>query len=122
MILRKARRVSGSRYGQEGVVEDVAEERRNAGVLGHSADGLCVEVQHLVSAEAGTHQPSPSVASELPGEEGALSAQLFALGVDVVHELVDQGDGDLLDLGLGVGDLSDEDVAGGVYAAFGIGV
>ena len=43
-------------------------------------------------------------------------------GVHVVHELVDQRDGDLLDLALGVGHLAHEDVAGGVNAALGVGV
>ena len=41
---------------------------------------------------------------------------------DGVHELVDQRDGDLLDLALGVGYLAHEDVAGGVDAALGVGV
>ena len=75
-----------------------------------------------MAAQAGAHQPGPAVAGELAGEELALTAQFFALGVDVVHELVDEGDGDLLDLALGIGHLAHEDVAGGVDAAFGVGV
>ncbi len=42
--------------------------------------------------------------------------------IHVVHELVDQGDGDLFDLGFRVWDLADEDVAGGIDAGFGVGV
>ena len=75
-----------------------------------------------MAAEPGAHQLGPAVAGEVAGEELALAAQLLALGVHVVHELVDQRDGDLLDLALGVGHLAHEDVAGGVDAAFGIGV
>ena len=71
-------------------------------------------------AQAGTHELGPAVSRELFGEEFALAAELFGLGVHVVHELVDQRDGDLLDLALRVGDLADEDVAGSVDAAFGI--
>ena len=37
--------------GQVRVFEDVAEERRNAGVLGHLGDGLGVQVQRLVATE-----------------------------------------------------------------------
>ena len=55
-------------------------------------------------------------------EKLALAAEFLALGVHVVHELVDEGDGDLLDLGFGVGHLADENVAGGIDAAFGGGV
>jgi hypothetical protein len=55
-------------------------------------------------------------------EELAFAAEFLGLGVHVVHELVDESDGDLLDLGFGVGDFADEDVAGGVDAAFGIGI
>ena len=108
--------------GQIGVLEDVAEEQRDAGVLRHLGDALGVEVQHLVAAEPGAHELGPAVAGELAGEELALAAELLGLGVHVVHELVDQGDGDLLDLALGVGHFADEDVAGGVDAAFGVGV
>ena len=81
-----------------------------------------VEVQRLVAAQPGAHELGPAVAGELAGEELALAAELLALGVHVVHELVDQGDGDLLDLALGVGNFADKDVAGGVDAAFGVGV
>ena len=48
--------------------------------------------------------------------------QLFAIGVHIVHELVDQGNRDLFFLALGVGHFTHEDVAGGVDAAFGVSV
>ncbi|OQB85486.1 MAG: hypothetical protein BWX86_02813 [Verrucomicrobia bacterium ADurb.Bin122] len=105
-----------------GVFEDVAEERREAGVFRHLGDALAVEGEGLVAAEAGAHEPGPAVAGEGAGEKLALAAELLGLGIHVVHEFIDQGDGDLLDLGLGVGDFAHEDVAGGVDAALGIGV
>ena len=108
--------------GKISVVEDVAEQRGYAGVLRHTGDSLGVEIQRLVPAQAGTHQLRPAVAGEVPGEELALPAPLLALSVDVVHELVDERDGDLLHLALGVRHLAHEDVAGGVYAAFGVSV
>ena len=107
---------------QVGILEDVAEEGRDARVLGHLGNTLAVEAEHFVAAETAIHEPGPAVAGVGAGEEFALAAEFLALGVHVVHELVDQRDGDLLDLGLGIGDLADEDVAGGVDAAFGIGV
>ena len=75
-----------------------------------------------MAAEGAVHQLGPAVFGELAGEEAALAAEFLGLGVHVVHELVDEGDGDLLDLGLGIGDFADEDVAGGVDSAFGVGV
>ena len=90
-----------------------------SGILNY---GLGVQVQHLVSANARLHQLGPAVPGELPGEKLPLAAQLLALGVEVIHELVDEGDGYLLDLTLGVGDLAHEDVTGGVYAAFSVSV
>ena len=112
----------GVPIGQIGVLEDVAEERRNAGVLRHLGDGFGVEVQDLEAAEAGVHQVGPTVADKLIGEELALAAQLFALGIHVVHELVDQRDGDLLDLTLRVGHLAHKDVASRVNAPFGVSI
>ena len=105
-----------------GVFEDVAEERGDAGILGHLGDAFAVEAEHLVAAEGGSHELGPAVAGVVAGEELALAAEFLGLGVHVIHEFVDEGDGDLLDLGLRIGNFADEDVAGGVDAAFGISV
>ena len=43
----------GVAVGQVGVLEDVAEERRDAGVLRHLGDAFGVEAEHLVAAEPG---------------------------------------------------------------------
>jgi len=75
-----------------------------------------------MAAEAAAHELGPAVAGEVAGEELAFAAEFLALGVHVVHELVDQGDGDLFDLAFGVGDFADENIAGAVDAAFGGGV
>ena len=64
----------------------------------------------------------PSRSGRSPWRRITPAAEFLRLRVHVVHELVDQGDGDLFDLGLGVGDFSDKNVAGGIDAAFGIGV
>ena len=77
MILRKALERLGVAVGQVGVLEDVAEERRDAGVLRHLGDGLGVEVQGLVAAQAGAHELGPAVAGEVAGEELALAAELL---------------------------------------------
>ena len=108
--------------GQVGVLEDVAEERGDAGVFVHPADGVGVEVELVLAGEFGRFQPRPAVAGEVAGEEAALAAEVFGLAVHVVHELVDERDGDLFDLRFGVRHLADEDVAAGVDTALGFGV
>ena len=92
------------------------------GFSGMLGDGFGVEVQGFMTAQTGAHEFGPAIAGKFPGEKLALAAELLALGVHIVHELVNQGNGDLLDLGFGVGHFADEDVAGGVDAAFGVGV
>lgn len=105
-----------------GVFKDVAEERGDAWVLGHFGDAFAIEAEHFVAADGRRHKFSPAVAGKVAGEELALAAEFLAFGIHVVHEFVDEGDGDLLNLGLGIGHLAHEDVAGGIDAAFGIGV
>ena len=104
------------------VLENFAEERRDARVFRHPRDGLSVEVQGFMTAQAGAHEPCPAVTGELPCEKRARAAKFFAFGVQVIHELVDQGNGDLFDLALWVGDFADKNVASGVNTAFGFGV
>src|SRR3990167_7987358 len=69
-----------------GVLEDVAEERRDAGVFGHLGNAFAVEAEHLVAAQPRTHQLGPAVAGELLGEELALAAEFLGLRVHVVPE------------------------------------
>ena len=108
--------------GQVGVLEDVAEERGDAGVFVHAADGFGVAVELFLAGEFGRLELAPAVAGEVAGKEAARAAEVFRLAVHVVHELVDERDGDLFDLRFGVRHLADEDVAAGVDAAFCFGV
>jgi len=75
-----------------------------------------------MSAQPGAHELGPAVAGEVACEKLPMSSHLFGFSVHVVHELVDQGDGDLLDLGFWVWNFAHKDVAGGVDAALGVGV
>ena len=102
------------------VVEDVAEQRRDVRVFGYARQCFGVEVEHFMPAESGVNEVRPAILGELAGEECALAAQFLALGVDVVHELVDERDGNLLDLTLGVRYLAHENVARFVYSALGV--
>ena len=104
--------------GEIGVVEDVPEEYRDTRVLRHPVNGFGIEIQHLVSAQAGTHQLRPTEAGELAGKEPPRAPEFFARGVHVVHELVDQRDRNLLDLALGIGHLTDQNISGCIYPAF----
>ncbi len=72
-----------------------------------------------MAANPCAHQLGPAVAGEIAGEKFALAAQLFSFGVHVIHELVNQSDGDLFDLRFWIWDFANENVAGSVDAAFG---
>jgi len=73
-----------------------------SGILG---DAFGVEVQCFVGAQTGAHELGPAVAGEVAGEELALAAHFLGFGIHVIHEFVNQGDGDLLHLDLGSGTL-----------------
>lgn len=105
-----------------GVLEDVAEELGEVGIEGQAGDGFGVEGEHLEATQAGVEDGGPGVFGVFALEETGGAAHLDGFVVHVVHELVDEGDGDLLDLGFGVGDLADQDVAGGIDAAAGFGI
>jgi hypothetical protein len=75
-----------------------------------------------MAAEPGAHQLGPAIALELARKKAALAAELFGLCIHVVHKFIDEGNGDLFNLRFGIGHFSDEDIAGGVDAAFGFGV
>ena len=45
-----------------GVFEDGAEERWDAGVLGHLGNAFAIKAKHLVTAEGGSHQLRPTIA------------------------------------------------------------
>ncbi len=107
---------------QVSVFENIAKERRDAWVFGHLGNAFTVKAEHLVTAERWIHEFCPAVTGVVAGEELALAAKLFAFCVHVVHEFVDQRDGDLLDLGFGVRNFANKNVASGVDAAFGVGV
>ena len=105
---------------QVGVLEDAAEQLRQFLILRHLGDALGVAEQLVIPRLL--HELRPAIRGKLAGEELPLPAQLRRLGVHIIHELVDQGDGDLLHLGLRIGHFAHEDVTGGVDAAFGVGV
>ncbi len=112
----------GVAVGEVGIFEDAAEEEREVGVLGHFEHAIGVKGDAFFAGDGGGHEFGPAVGGEFLGEEFTFSADFFGLGVHVIHEFVDEGDGDLFDLGFGVGDFADEDVAGGIDAAFCFGV
>src|SRR3546814_13784679 len=63
---------------------------------------LRIGIEHVLPADARRDKFGPGIAFEITGEEFAGATHLFGLEVHVVHELVDEGDGDLFDLALWV--------------------
>ena len=94
----------------------------HAGVFVHLLDGFRVQGQHFKAAQVGRHDTRPTKAGVVTGKKAALATQFFGFGVHVVHELVDERNGDLLYLRFGVGHFPHQNVAATVNAAFGFGV
>ena len=107
---------------QKSVAENIPEQLRYARVLVHALDRLSVKTEHLVAPQARLHQFSPPVSTKLPGEVSPLTTEFLALGVNVVHKLVDKRNGDLLDLAFGIRHFANENIAGGVDSALCVGV
>ena len=84
--------------GQKSVFENVAEEQWDTGILGYFGNRFGIKLQGLVTAQPGVHKLSPAITGEVAGEKLTFSAQLLAFCVHVIHELVNEGDGNLLDL------------------------
>src|SRR3546814_7286739 len=76
--------------------------RRQRRILGHTRQRLRIGIEHVLPADARRDKFGPGIAFEITGEEFAGATHLFGLEVHVVHELVDEGDGDLFDLALWV--------------------
>ena len=107
---------------QVGILEDVAKQFGHAGVLAHALNGFAVERQHLEAAQTGRHELRPAKTGKGAGKKLSGYPQLFRLCVHVIHELVDERDGDLFNLRFRIGHFADEDVSAVVDAAFGVGV
>ena len=73
----------------------------------------------LIAAQRVADEFAPGQVTEVTDEKRGLAAKLTRLLINVVHEFVNQGDGDEFDLVGGQRQLADENVAGVVYPAFG---
>ena len=107
---------------QIGVLENVPEQWWDARILRHPLDRFGVEASMSWPPRPERISLAQPKRANSPAKNFPLTPELLAFGIQVVHELVYQRDGYLLDLALGVGHFAHEDVAGGVNAAFGLGV
>lgn len=106
---------------KKGVFENAFEEFGNALVL-HVADGLNSLNEFrdtFVAAQGIADEFAPGQVTEVADEKRGLAAQLARLLIDVIHEFVNQGDGNEFNLVGRQRQLADEYVAGIVYPAFG---
>ena len=105
---------------EEGVAEDVAEkfgELRAGFGVADGFDTFGEKGDALVAGNGQRQEGAPAVFRERAGEAGALAAHRHGLLVEVVHELVDEGEADELDLIGREGECADEEVAARVEAA-----
>ncbi|MFQ5419577.1 MAG: hypothetical protein ACE5EY_04365 [Anaerolineae bacterium] len=104
---------------QVGVLEDVAEQQRNARVFIHLRNRFRIQIQHLKAAHPRRHQFSPTVPGKIAAKESAFPTQLFRFRVHIVHKFVNQGDGNLLHLAFGVGYFAHQNITRRINAPFG---
>ena len=89
--------------------------------LAEGFDALGKKRDPFVGGDGLREEIAPAVFRQLAGEEAAFAAELHGLLIEVVHELVNEGERDEFDLVGRLRELADEDVAAGVNAAFGFG-
>ena len=90
---------------QEHTLKNIAEQLGDVLVFVHLLNAFSIEQQAFMPAITLIQQLRPAVFLEVAGEEGRLAAEFFGLAVHVIHEFIDQGDGDLFHLRLRVGTL-----------------
>ncbi len=117
---------------EEGIPKHVVEEQRqvsgqddflsiHGGLFpAEQLDALGEKVHALLSTEGLGHEGTPAEGGQIAGEKAALPAHLHGLLVQVVHEFVDERQGDQLHLIGRYGELPHQDVTTGIDAAFGL--
>lgn len=83
-------------------------------------DAACEQAHALFRADRLRQEIPPAVGLQMPGEEAALPAHAHGLLVEVVHELVDQRQGDELHLIRRQRQLAHQDVTAGIDAGLGL--
>lgn len=118
---------------QESVSEDVAKEdwQMRAGsdplaIYFHirsaeQLDATGKAVHPLIGGNSLRHQGTPAVVRQRADKEGALATEIHGLVVEVVHEFVDECDGDEFDLIGRLREFTNEDIPARINTAFGIG-
>ena len=62
---------------QVGILEDVAEQERDAGILRHFGNAFAIKSKHLMATDRGSHEFSPAVTGKFFGEEFSLAAHFL---------------------------------------------
>jgi len=107
---------------QKRVAEDVAEQAgqvRGFLRVAERFDAFGKKRDAFLGGDGLREEIAPAIFRQPAGEEAALAAELYGFLVEVVHKLVNQRQRDEFDLIGRQRQLADEDVSGGVNAAFG---
>ena len=87
-----------------------------------SIESLDVEIGSVLVRELGIKESRPGIWRIISTKKARLISELAAHTILIIHELVDESIGDLIDLTFWIGDLSDEDISTGVDTILGSGV
>ena len=107
---------------EEGIAEDALEEVGEMAILRlrQLLDAVDESCDALLGAELVRHEFAPGVVAQLPDKEGRLAFEFACLLVHVVHELVNERDGDEFDLVAWQRELPHEYLPRAIDAVFGI--
>src|ERR1700739_533380 len=119
-ILKLVNRSEESRQGPRifarglSIAKNLPERRRNPRRLWHLLETVRVELEFLSIVQMTLCELSPAIARTPVVKKELLVWRLCSLSAQIRHELVNDGDCDLFDLGFGIGDFSDQSIASAV--------
>ena len=104
-----------------GILENLLEKIRKMICLRELVESLDIEVGTILVRELGIEELRPGIPLIVTREKARDSSELLTRTILVIHELVDECIGDLINLSFWIRDFSDEDISTGVDTVFGNG-
>ena len=103
-----------------GVTKNITKQLRQIRIICHLVDALGIQIQAILCAVLRKHDLRESIFLKFSGEENTFPTKIRSLQIHIIHKFINEGDGNLLHLSLGIGHLADENVTQGIYFSLNI--